>query len=77
MSKPGQAVNVRLSPQDMATLRKIAQPRERVSGKRVKESISGVIRRLIRDAGEARQLHRGGGKTLQPTSVRGNLPHER
>lgn len=46
------AVNVRLAPQDLLILRKIAQPRVRVDGKKVPESISEVIRRLIRAAGD-------------------------
>lgn len=52
MSLPGRAINVRLAPQDLAALRKLAQPRVRVDGKRVPESISEVVRRLIQAAAE-------------------------
>jgi len=51
MPKPGQAINVRLAPQDLAILKRIAQPKVRVDGAKVRESVSEVIRRLIRAAG--------------------------
>ena len=53
MPKPGQAINVRLAPQDIAILKRIAQPKVRVDGARAQESVSEIIRRLIRAAGAA------------------------
>ena len=49
-------LSVRISPQDMARLRALARPRERVNGKRAKESASEVVRRLIRSAAEMRRV---------------------